>query len=230
MPESRILVTTGDDQLARVLAFALRRAAFDVEIAPTAIDAIRALGAQPRPDLLVIEVALPDISGFELCKGLRTSGDDLPLIFIGEAGPIEDRLYGLSIGGDDFLTVPFDPEELVVRTGVVLRRVGRPERPALMCRGDLTLDDDAHLVRRGAEPIALTPTEFRVLRLLMRNPGAIVSREQMLDHVWNCNFRGEPAVIETFISTLRKKLGAERHTLIETVRGHGYRLGAGASR
>jgi two-component system OmpR family response regulator len=153
----------------------------------------------------------------------------VPLIFIGESEPIEDRLLGLTIGADDFLSIPFDPEELVVRTKAVLRRAGRPERPALMRRGDLTLDDDAYLVRRGATPIALTPTEFRVLRLLMRNPGAIVSRERILDHVWNCNFRGESAVIETFISTLRKKLGDDRHTLIETVRGHGYRLGAGAS-
>ena len=155
---------------------------------------------------------------------MRADQNDLPVLFLTTRDAAADRLHGLTIGGDDYLTKPFGVDELVARVKVILRRAGRSSATQLIQCGDLSLDDDAHTVLRSDVELVLSPTEYKMLRYFMRNAGLVVSKAQILDHVWHYDFIGESTVVETHLSTLRKKLGSDGRDLIQTVRGYGYRL------
>jgi two-component system OmpR family response regulator len=174
---------------------------------------------------MVLDVMLPDLSGFDVCRRLRADGNDVPVIFLTARDATEDRLRGLTIGGDDYMTKPFSVEELVARARVILRRVGIAGGAEILRFGDLELDDDSHRVLRGGEEVSLSPTEYKLLRFLLRNKGRVLTRNQILDHVWDYDFDGESTVVETFVSSLRRKLDHGGPGVIHTVRGVGYRLG-----
>jgi two-component system OmpR family response regulator len=187
-------------------------------------DALDAVTEQ-SPDLVVLDVMLPDLDGFEVCRRMRTAGNQTPVLFLTARDATEDKVRGLTLGGDDYLQKPFSLEELVARATAVLRRVGqsRDERVVLTC-GDLVLDDDAHLVTRAGAEVALSPTEYNLLRYLLVNQGRVLSKAQILDHVWQYDFGGDGGVVETYIGYLRRKLDSTGPRLIHTIRGVGYVL------
>jgi len=224
-------VVDDEENLAFVVTSAFRLAGFDVVAAGTGNEALREV-ARSRPHLIVLDVMLPDLDGFDVCRRLRADGDDTPVIFLTARDATDDRLRGLTIGGDDYLTKPFSIEELVARARVILRRVGLSSDAEVLRFGDLELDDASHRVVRAGTELALSPTEYKLLRYLLRNRGRVLSRNQILDHVWDYDFDGESTVVETFVSSLRRKLdaaggagGTGAVALIHTVRGVGYRLG-----
>jgi two-component system OmpR family response regulator len=218
------MVVDDEENLSFVIAAAFRLASFDVATAANGGDALRECG-RFRPDLMVLDVMLPDLSGFDVCRRLRAEGNDVPVIFLTARDATEDRLRGLTIGGDDYMTKPFSVEELVARARVILRRVGIAGGAEVLRFGDLELDDDSHRVLRGSEEVSLSPTEYKLLRFLLRNKGRVLTRNQILDHVWDYDFDGESTVVETFVSSLRRKLDHGGAGVIHTVRGVGYRLG-----
>ena len=181
------------------------------------------------PDLIVLDVMLPDIDGFEVCRRLRADGDFVPVIFLTARDAEDDRVTGFIRGGDDYVTKPFSLEELTLRIGALLRRVRAKESGSDTQRlryRDLELDEDRHQVWRSDREITLSPTEFRLLRYLMLNPERVLSKQQILDHVWQYDFNGDDNVVETYISYLRRKVDVGREPLIRTVRGFGYTLRA----
>jgi two-component system OmpR family response regulator len=221
----RVLVVEDDDNIRFVAVGALRLGAFDVTEASTGRDALaRVSEPTTEPDLVVLDVMLPDLDGFEVCRRMRTAGIDVPIMFLTARDATEDRLRGLTIGGDDYVTKPFSVEELVARVQVILRRVGKSPRGQVIQIGDIALDDDARVVRKDGVEVSLSPTEYKLLRFLMRNEGRAMSRGQILDHVWDYDFEGESTVVETFVSSLRRKIDSDGSHLIHTVRGVGYRL------
>ena len=174
---------------------------------------------------MLLDVAMPGCDGFEVCRRLRNDGVQVPIIFLTARDTSEDKVSGLRLGGDDYVTKPFGLEEIVARIEAVLRRSsGTPRRVTRLAVGDLVLDDEAHEVRRGDERIDLSATEYRVLRYLMLNAGRVLSKSQILEHVWQYDFDGESTVVETYISYLRKKVDQYEPALIHTVRGFGYVL------
>lgn len=222
----RVLVVDDEPNITDLVATALRYEGFDVEVAGTGTDALR-LAARFRPDLLVLDVMLPDRDGFDLLKRLRTDGTHVPVVFLTARDSTEDKVKGLTVGGDDYVTKPFSLEELVARVRAVLRRAngghGDDDRSRLVF-ADLELDDDAHEVWRGRTLVELTPTEYKLLRYLMLNARRVLSKAQILDHVWEYDFGGDANVVETYVSYLRKKLDPHGPPLIHTVRGVGYSL------
>jgi two-component system OmpR family response regulator len=220
----KVMVVDDEENLSFVIAAAFRLASFDVATAATGTDALRECG-RFRPDLMVLDVMLPDLSGFDVCRRMRAEGNDVPVIFLTARDATEDRLRGLTIGGDDYMTKPFSVEELVARARVILRRVGITNGSEVLRFGDLELDDDSHRVLRSGEEVPLSPTEYKLLRFLLRNKGRVLTRNQILDHVWDYDFDGESTVVETFVSSLRRKLDQGGPGVIHTVRGVGYRLG-----
>lgn len=224
MHGAQILVVEDEENISFVVTAALRLSGFDVVEARLGCDGLRVALAADPPDLIVLDVMLPDIDGFEVCRRLRAAGVGAPVVFLTARDATADRVRGLTIGGDDYLVKPFSVEELVARVRVVLRRSGKSvESPVLTC-GDLALDDDAHRVTRQRRVVELSPTEYKLLRFLMRNAGHVVSRGQILDNVWEYSFNGESTVVETFMSSLRKKVDTVGRPLIKTVRGVGYRM------
>jgi two-component system OmpR family response regulator len=179
---------------------------------------------ETRPDLIVLDVMLPDLDGFEVARRLRERADETPIVFLTAKDTTEDKVRGLTLGGDDYVTKPFSVEELLARIATVLRRLGRGEGEGVMRFGDLELDDETREVFRGGEPVELTDTEYRLLRFMMGNPRRVLTRAQILDHVWEYDFAGDARVLETYVSYLRKKLEAHGPRLIQTVRGVGYAL------
>jgi two-component system OmpR family response regulator len=175
----------------------------------------------------VLDVMLPDLDGFTLCRKIRAAGDAVPVIFLTARDDPADKRTGFIGGGDDYLTKPFSLEELVLRIEAVLRRSGgvQLDSPRLTV-GELTVDEDAHRVWRGGDEVTLSPTEYRLLRYLMLNRGRVLSKHQILEHVWDYGFAGDPAAVETYISYLRRKLDDRDAQLIRTVRGFGYALDA----
>ena len=176
-------------------------------------------------DLVVLDVMLPDLDGFDVLRRLRETGVGAPVLFLTARDATADRVHGLTVGGDDYVVKPFAIEELVARVHAVLRRAGQSEaqRTVLRC-ADLELDDEAHVVRRAGRLVALSPTEYKLLRYLLLNMGRVVSRGQILDHVWNYDFDGQSGVVDTFIGYLRRKLDTTEPRLIHTVRGVGYSI------
>jgi two-component system OmpR family response regulator len=220
----RILVVDDEPNIVDVISMALRFEGFQVESASTGADAIAAVAARP-PQLLVLDVMLPDIDGFEVARRLASARAEVPIIFLTARDSTEDVVHGLTVGGDDYVTKPFSLEELIARIRTILRRSGLSEEASSkLMLADLELDEDTHQVSRGGREIDLTATEFRLLRYLMLNPRRVLTRSQLLDHVWNYDFGGDARVLETYISYLRKKIDVDAPPLIHTVRGVGYAL------
>jgi two-component system OmpR family response regulator len=221
----RILVVDDEPSLTELLSIALRYEGWQVRAASGGSEAIR-VARQMRPDAVVLDMMLPDIDGLEVLRRLRAQLDDVPVLFLTARDAVEDRVAGLTAGGDDYVTKPFSLEEVVARLRGLVRRTGRllSESNAVLTVGDLTLDEDSREVRRNGQPIALTATEFELLRYLMRNPRRVLSKAQILDRVWNYDFGGQANVVELYISYLRKKIDAGRAPMIHTMRGAGYVL------
>jgi two-component system OmpR family response regulator len=224
-PEShRILVVDDEPNIVDVVSMALRFQGFSVESAGTGAEAIAAV-ASFRPDLIVLDVMLPDMEGFDVAQRLGAQRARVPIIFLTARDATDDKIRGLTLGGDDYVTKPFSLEELVARIRSILRRTGlaEPESSRLTFE-DIELDEDAHEVTRGGELVELTATEYRLLRYLMLNPRRVLTRAQLLEHVWEYDFGGDARVLETYVSYLRKKLDVHGPPLIHTVRGVGYAL------
>ncbi|HUB75830.1 MAG TPA: response regulator transcription factor [Solirubrobacteraceae bacterium] len=220
----RVLVVDDEPNIVDVISMALRFEGFAVESAGSGADAIAAV-AQHRPSVIVLDVMLPDIDGFEVARRLAGARAGVPIIFLTARDATEDIVHGLTLGGDDYMTKPFSLEELVARIRTILRRSGIAEpESSRLAFADLELDEDTREVARGGRPIELTATEFRLLRYLMLNPKRVLTRAQLLDHVWQYDFGGDARVLETYISYLRKKVDVEKPPLIHTVRGVGYAL------
>jgi two-component system OmpR family response regulator len=224
MAGERLLLVDDEDNLRSMLEAALRHNGFEVTSAVNGRDALAA-AAERSPDVIVLDVMLPDLDGFEVCRRLRADGSRTPVLFLTARDATEDKVRGLTLGGDDYLVKPFSLEELVARVQAVLRRAGltKAEETVLRC-ADLELDDDAHRVTRGGRPVSLSPTEYKLLRYLLVNQGRVLSKAQILDHVWQYDFGGDGGVVETYIGYLRRKLDGVDPRLIHTIRGVGYTL------
>ena len=224
-PEAKVLVVDDEAYIADLLSTGLSFVGFDVRTAGGGQEAL-ALVRDWRPDLLVLDVMMPGIDGFEVTRRLRSEGRSVPVLFLTARDALEDKVTGLTIGGDDYVTKPFSLEEIVARVRALIRRSSSVEPvDSRLKYADLVMDEDAHEVWRADESIELTPTEFSLLRYLMLNAGRVVSKAQILDHVWAYDFGGDGAVVESYISYLRKKVDAPFDVpLIRTVRGVGYAL------
>ena len=220
--EPRVFVVDDEPNIVDVVSMALRFQGFEVASAGTGAEAIAAV-ADFRPDLIVLDVMLPDLDGFDVCKRLRTDGVRTPVLFLTARDAVEDRVRGLTLGGDDYLVKPFSLEELVARVHAVLRRSGALTDATLRC-GEVEMDDDAHRVTRSGADVALSPTEYNLLRYLLQNKGRALSKAQILDHVWEYDFGGDGGVVETYIGYLRRKLDDGEPKLIHTIRGVGYSM------
>ena len=223
---SRILVVDDERSISDLVATVLRYEGFDVRVAETGRKAITEVRTF-SPDLVVLDVMLPDVDGFEVHRRLDADGYRVPVLFLTARDATEDKVRGLTMGGDDYVTKPFSLEELVARAKAVLRRTSRGngnEEQNRLQFADLELDDEAHEVRRGGRAVELTATEYNLLRFLLSNPRRVLSKSQILDHVWHYDFQGEANVVETYIHYLRKKIDAGGPPLIHTVRGVGYVL------
>ena len=225
MPENtRILVVDDEKNITDLLATALRYERFEVEVAHTGREALRGVTSF-RPHLIVLDVMLPDWDGFEVAKRLGDQRTRTPVLFLTARDATGDRVRGLTLGGDDYVTKPFSLEELIARIRAILRRThGSADGEARLVFADLEMDDDMHQVWRGGRAIELTATEYKLLRYLLANAPRVLSKSQILDHVWNYDFGGEGNVVETYVSYLRKKVDQEEPALIHTVRGVGYCL------
>ena len=220
----RILVVEDEDAIRDLVATALRFTGFPVSTVASGRAAIAEIRNE-RFDLLILDVNLPDIDGFEITRKIRADGNNVAVIFLTARDDLGDLKTGFTAGGDDYLTKPFSLEELMLRIDAILRRTGNPQpESARLTAGDVSLDQDAYRVWRGDEEISLSPTEFRLLRYLMQNQDRVVSKNQILDHVWDYEYVGDLNAVETYISYLRKKLGDKDGQLIRTVRGFGYSL------
>jgi two-component system OmpR family response regulator len=222
----RILVVDDEPTLTDLLTMALRYEGCDVRSAATGNAAVRT-AKEFQPDAVVLDVMLPDLDGLEVLRRMRGHSPDVPVLFLTARDAVEDRIAGLTAGGDDYVTKPFSLEEVVARLRALLRRAGLAavaRDDAVLTVGDLSMDEDSHEVRRAGQMITLTATEFELLRYLMRNPRRVLSKAQILDRVWNYDFGGQANVVELYISYLRKKIDAGRPPMIHTLRGAGYVL------
>ena len=221
----RVLVVDDESTLSELLSMALRYEGWEVRAAADGLSAVRT-AREFRPDAVVLDVMLPDIDGLEVLRRLRAESPLVPVLFLTARDAVEDRIAGITAGGDDYVTKPFSLEEVVARLRGLLRRTGAAaaQVTSLLVVGDLTMDEDAHEVRRGDELVELTTTEFELLRYLMRNPRKVLSKAQILDRVWNYDFGGQASVVELYISYPRKKVDAGRKPMIHTIRGAGYVL------
>ena len=221
----RVLVVDDEVNIAELLAMALRYEGWQVSMAHTGTKAVAA-AKDERPDAVVLDVMLPDFDGMEVLRRMRGHHPDVPVLFLTARDAVEDRVAGLTAGGDDYVTKPFSLEEVVARLRALMRRSGAADRrtASVLTVGDLRLDEDSHEVFRGDDEISLTATEFELLRFLMRNPRRVLSKPQILDRVWNYDFGGQANVVELYISYLRKKIDSGRAPMIHTMRGAGYVL------
>jgi two-component system, OmpR family, response regulator len=220
----RVLVVDDEASLAELLSMALRYEGWEVRSAADGATAVK-LAREFRPDAVVLDVMLPDFDGLEVLRRLRAEASDVPVLFLTARDALEDRIAGLTAGGDDYVTKPFSLEEVVARLRSLMQRASMTARGGpLLVVGDLSMDEDSREVRRGDETIPLTATEFELLRYLMRNPRRVLSKAQILDRVWNYDFGGQANVVELYISYLRKKIDAGRKPMIHTMRGAGYVL------
>jgi len=223
-PRSRVLVVDDEPNIADVVSIALRYNDYEVQTAASGEQALEA-AHRFRPHLIVLDVMLPDLDGLEVARQLRERGEETPVVFLTAKDTTEDKVRGLTLGGDDYVTKPFSVEELLARIATVLRRFGRAaDGDGVLRFADLELDEETHEVFRAGAPVELTDTEFRLLAFMMRHPRIVLSRAKLLDHVWEYDFAGDARVLETYVSYLRKKLEAHGPRLIQTVRGVGYAL------
>ncbi|MFD1717517.1 response regulator transcription factor [Georgenia deserti] len=241
-PEARLLVVDDEPSIRELLSASLKFAGFEVVTAADGNAALRA-AAEERPDLVVLDIMLPDMDGFTVLRRMRAHAADIPVLFLTAKDDMSDKVQGLTVGGDDYVTKPFSLEEVVARIRAVLRRTQPPEEDdGIVTYADLELDEDAHEVRRAGRPVDLSPTEFKLLRYLMINAERVVSKTQILDHVWDYDFAGEAAIVESYISYLRRKIDSPENLglsgddaaalvpLLHTRRGVGYVLRAPAGR
>jgi two-component system OmpR family response regulator len=221
----RLLVVEDEDTIRLLLSGSLRFAGFEVATAASGAEALRAV-TESRPDLVLLDVMMPDGDGFEVVRRIRSAGPDVPVIFLTARDDVGDRVAGLALGGDDYVTKPFSLDEVLERIRAVLRRTRRAagDTASRLRVADLELNDDSHEVRRDGTVIELTPTEFRLLRFLMSNAGRVLSKRQILDHVWGHNPDGDGNVVEPCVSYLRRKIDQGEPRLIHTIRGVGYIL------
>lgn len=222
--EARLLVVDDEPNIRDLLASSLRFAGFDVQVAADGASAYHE-AQEYKPDLVVLDVMLPDMDGFTVTRRMRDAGLRIPILFLTARDDVRDKIQGLTVGGDDYVTKPFGLEEVVARIRAILRRTkGDPEEDGILRVSDIEMDEDAHEVRRAGVDIDLSPTEFKLLRYLMLNQGRVVSKMQILDHVWEYDWDGEAAIVESYISYLRKKLATtdDAKELIHTRRGVGY--------
>jgi two-component system OmpR family response regulator len=224
-PPTRVLVVDDEESITQLVSTVLRYEGFEVETANDGRTAVKR-AASFDPDLVVLDVMLPDLDGFEVYRRLAGGPRRVPVVFLTAKDQTADRVHGLTLGADDYVGKPFSLEELVARVRAVLRRTRPdPEAGHELAYHDLSIDEDAHEVRRGERVINLTPTEYHLLRYLLVNAGRVVSKAQILDHVWRYDFGGDSSVVETYISYLRKKIDAPGEpALIQTVRGFGYAI------
>ena len=224
-PEARLLVVDDEPNIRELLTASLRFAGFEVFAAADGAEALR-LAEKHSPDLVVLDVMLPDLDGFTVTRKLRERGREMPILFLTARDDTSDKVTGLTVGGDDYVTKPFSLEEVVARIRAVLRRSGAVSLPdsGRLVFHDLELDEDSHEVRRAGRLVELSPTEFKLLRYLMLNPNRVLSKAQILDHVWAYDFNGDAGIVESYISYLRRKIDAEDLALIHTKRGVGYVL------
>jgi len=225
MSESpRILIVDDEPNIRDLLTTGLRFAGFSVRAVGNGSAAISAV-LEEEPDLIVLDVMLPDMNGFAVTKRLRTSGYTSPILFLTAKDETEDKITGLTVGGDDYVTKPFSLDEIIARVKAILRRTLREEEDAVIRAGELTMDQDTHEVLVGDTAVELSPTEFKLLRYLMLNPNRVLSKAQILDHVWEYDFNGDAGIVESYISYLRRKLDPfSTDSLIQTKRGFGYML------
>ncbi len=222
-PAPRVLVVDDEPSLTELLTMALRYEGWEIKAAGDGASALRTARAW-RPDAVVLDVMLPDMDGLTVLGRLRRQEAEVPVLFLTAKDAVEDRIAGLTAGGDDYVTKPFSLEEVVARLRGLLRRTGglTGRAESLLVLGDLTLDEDSHEVARGGQEVHLTATEFELLRFLMRNPRRVLSKAQILDRVWNYDFGGQANVVELYISYLRRKIDAGFPPMIHTRRGAGY--------
>jgi len=222
----RILVVDDEQSISDLVSTSLRFVGFEVRTAASGQEALR-VAEEFKPQAMVLDVMLPDLNGFEVCEKIRNEGQEIGVLFLTAKDTVEDKVYGLTRGGDDYMTKPFSLEELVARLKALLRRTGVVATSAdeeKIRFADLELDEATHEVRRAGDLIELSPTEFTLLRYLLINADRVVSKAQILDHVWQYDFRGDAGIVETYVSYLRKKIDVYDPPLIHTVRGVGYRL------
>ena len=230
-PEARLVVVDDEPNIRELLATSLRFAGFEVFAAEDGMSALK-LVRDTEPDRVVLDVMLPNMDGFTVTRRMREKGQHMPVLFLTARDDTQDKITGLTVGGDDYVTKPFSLEEVVARIRAVLRRThATPVDDAVLRFADLELDDDSHEVRRGGRVIDLSPTEFKLLRYLMLNPGRVLSKAQILDHVWQYDWGGDANIVESYISYLRRKIdnaplpdGSMPEPLIATKRGVGYLL------
>jgi two-component system OmpR family response regulator len=222
-----LLVVEDDTTLRELLSASLRLVGFAVTPVTTGTEALAAI-QQVRPDLIVLDVMLPDFDGFEVARRLRQElpapAGPPPVLFLTARDAAEDRINGLTVGGDDYVTKPFNLEELILRIRAILRRVSGQQPDGRLVVGDLTLDPESRQVTRAGHTVALSPTEFNLLRVLMEHAGQVLSKEQLLDLVWQYDFGGDDSIVASYVSYLRRKMDTREPKLIHTVRGTGYML------
>ncbi|MBN9157458.1 MULTISPECIES: response regulator transcription factor [unclassified Microbacterium] len=227
MTEARILVVDDEPNIRDVLSTGLSFAGFSVKTVANGAATISAV-LEEEPDLIILDVMLPDMNGFSVTKRLRGAGFTAPILFLTAKDDTEDKIEGLNAGGDDYVTKPFALDEIVARAQAILRRTMQADEESIIRAGELSMDQDTHDVFVGSSPIELSPTEFKLLRYLMLNPNRVLSKAQILDHVWEYDFNGDAGIVESYISYLRRKI--DPHTeepVIQTKRGFGYMLKVG---
>ncbi len=224
-PAARLLVVEDEPSICELLAASLRYAGFQVVTAAAGTEAVEKAGRH-RPDLIVLDIMLPDMDGFDVVRRLRSGGTHTPVVFLTARDATEDKIRGLTLGGDDYVTKPFSLEEVIARIRAVLRRTnGDSKEPSPRLKfADLELDEESHEVWRGGTSVQLSPTEFKLLRYFMTNANRVLSKTQILDHVWNYDFRGDTGIVESYVSVLRRKVDTAEPRLIHTLRGVGYVL------
>lgn len=224
MAGEHLLVVDDEENLRSMLCAALQHHGFEITAATNGREALTAV-ADASPDLIVLDVMMPELDGFEVCRRLRQDNDHTPILFLTARDSTEDKVRGLTLGGDDYLEKPFSLDELVARVTAVLRRTGAAKDESNVIElEDLSLDDDAHIVLKAGDSVHLSPTEYKLLRFLLVNQGRVMSKAQILDHVWEYDFDGEGGVVETYIGYLRRKVDTTEPKLIHTIRGAGYTM------
>ncbi|MDP9431306.1 MAG: response regulator transcription factor [Actinomycetota bacterium] len=227
--EAQLLVVDDEPNIRELLAASLRFAGFDVRAAADGEEALEQV-RRYRPDLVLLDVMMPGMDGFEVVRRLRADSVAVPVLFLTARDAVEDRVSGLTLGADDYVTKPFSLEEVLARVRAVLRRTGETVAAAAPAAGprlryaDIELDDETHEVTKAGQLVQLSPTEFKLLRYFLRNPGRVLSKAQILDHVWQFDFGGDANVVESYVSYLRRKVDTTEPRLLQTVRGVGYVL------